>query len=320
MELRHLRYFVAVAEEGHITRAAARLGLQQPPLSQQIRALEAELGVTLLHRLPRGVALTEAGRVFLAEARAVLASAERAATRAVEAAAGQTGELILGITTSAILQPMMARILGAYVRRYPAVSLAIQEGNAADLTEMLEAGAVHGAMLRAVVARPLGITFVELDEEPMVLALPSGHPLAEGAGAVKLAELALERFILVRRRAAPGMYADLILACRAAGFEPKVAAEVGRMLTNLTLVAAGVGVSLVPASMQEIRLAGVRYRRINSPTPLRAPLTLATRTDEQRPTVENFRRIAQAAGRTAQRTQASNAPLPVSRRARGRSG
>jgi len=291
MELRHLRYFIAVAEEGHITRAAALLGIQQPPLSQQIRALEAELGVSLFDRLPRGVSLTEAGTVFLEEARAVLAGAERAASRAVLAAAGQTGEIILGLTTSAILHPLIPQILSAYVQNYPAVSIKIQEGNAADLTDMLSASSVQAVFLRAVVARPLGIAFTEIAEEPMLIALPQNHALARGTKPVPIAALAQERFILVRRHAAPGMYGDLLEACREAGFEPQVVAEVGRMLTNINLVAAGVGISLVPASMREIRLGGVRYRPVVSPTPLRAPLTLAVRTDENRPTVANLQRI-----------------------------
>lgn len=275
-----------------MTRAAARLGIQQPPLSQQIQALERELGVALFTRLPRGMAMTAAGVAFLEEARVVLAGAERAASRAALAASGQQGELLLGLTTSAILHPLVARILRSYVMAFPRVALQLREGNAADLTEMLVAGAVHAVVLRAAVSRPIGIAFQELAEEPMLLALPDNHRLARGRGAVALSLLAAERFILVRRHAAPGMYGDLIEACRAAGFEPHVVAEVGRMLTNINLVAAGVGISLVPGSMQEIRLGGVRYRRVISPTPLRAPLTLAVRGGETRPTVVNLQTVA----------------------------
>lgn len=288
MELRHLRYFVAVAEEGHVTRAAARLGIQQPPLSQQIRALESELGTPLFIRRPRGVALTEAGAVFLPEARSILARATHAAARAALAASGQIGELTIGLTTSASLHRLVPDILGRYTRLYPDVSLAIHEGNAADLTEMLSAGTVEAVFLRAVVARPVGIAFRQLAEEPMLLALPGSHHLAKGRTPIPISRLASERFILVRRHAAPGMYADLIAACRTAGFQPVVAAEVGRMLTNLNMVAAGIGISVVPASMQEIRLGGVCFRQIDSPLPLRAPVTLAIRQGEERATVRNF--------------------------------
>jgi DNA-binding transcriptional LysR family regulator len=293
MELRHLRYFLAVAEEGHVTRAAQRLGLQQPPLSQQIRALEAELGVELFTRLPRGVALTAAGTAFLAEARAVLDGADRAAARAVLAARGQHGEIGIGLTTSAILHPAVAKIMGQYVRSYPEVALRLQEGNAAEVTEALAAGTLDAAFLRAVVTRPAGIAFTELLDEELLVAVSARHRLARRKPAtVRLAELAKERFILVRRRAAPGIYADVVDACRAAGFEPNVATEVGRMLTNINLVAAGVGVSLVPASMREIQLAGVRYLHLADPRGLRAPLTLAARQDASLPTVRNLLRIA----------------------------
>ncbi len=238
------------------------------------------------------MALTEAGTVFLQEARSILARAAHAAARAALAAAGKIGELTIGLTTSASLHRLVPDILGCYTRRYPEVSLTIHEGNAADLTEMLSAGSIEVVFLRAVVARPAGIAFRLLADEPMLLALPGSHSLARGRGAVPVARLAAERFILVRRHAAPGLYADLLACCRAAGFQPVVAAEVGRMLTNLNMVAAGIGISVVPASMREIRLGGVCYRAIDSSVPLRAPVTLATREGEERATVGNFVEVA----------------------------
>jgi len=295
VELRHLRYFIAVAEEGHVTRAAARLGLQQPPLSQQLRALETELGVALFTRLPRGMQMTPAGRAFLLEARAVLSAAERAAAQAVMAARGQSGEIVVGLTTSAILHPLLPAIMGAYRRAYPDVLLRPHEGNAADLTDALSGGSVHAAFVRAVVARPVGVTFIKLLEEELLVALPAGHRLAaRGDAPVALRELAGEGFILVRRQSAPGMYADVVEACRTAGFEPRVVAEVGRMLTNISLVASGAGISIVPASMRGIELGGVSYRRIADPHRPLAPLTLAMRSDETRPTVANLLAISRA--------------------------
>lgn len=309
MELRHLRYFIAVAEEGHITRAATRLGLQQPPLSQQIRALEAELGVALFTRLPRGMRMTPAGQAFLGEARTMLNAAQRAAAQAVMAARGQSGEIVIGLTTSAILHPLLPAIMGAYRRAYPNVLLRPHEGNAADLTDALAGGSIHAAFVRAVVARPVGVTFVKLLEEELLVALPAGHHLAKrGEAAVALRELADDRFILVRRQSAPGMYADVVEACRAAGFEPRIVTEVGRMLTNISLVAAGVGISLVPASMRGINLGGVCYRRIADAGRPMAPLTLALRADEARPTVANLLAISRAQVRLMDKPNAMRAP------------
>ena len=291
MELRHLRYFVAVAEELHITRASERLGIQQPPLSQQIRALESELGVALFLRVPRGVVLTAAGEVFLEEARTVLEGAARGALRARLAARGQRGRLVVGITTSATLHPVVPRILGEYSRQHPAVALDVREANAADLTEALGRGDLHAAFLRAVVARPTGIAFAELLREPLLVVLPEGHRLAPAGRcrkAVGLGDLAAERFILVRRPAAPGIYAGVLSACRDAGFEPDVAAEVGRMLTAINLVAAGVGISLVPGSMRSIRLGGVCYVPLRAPAGLDAPLTLAHRAGDDRAVVTDL--------------------------------
>jgi DNA-binding transcriptional LysR family regulator len=308
MELRHLRYFTAVAEEAHITRAAERLGIQQPPLSQQIRALEDELGVALFKRGPRGVSLTAAGEVFLRETRAVLAGAARAAQKAQLAAEGREGEIAIGLTTSATLHPLVPAIVGAFGRQYPEVALEVHEGNAADLTEALARGTLQACFLRAVVDRPPGIVFLELLEEEVLLALPEGHRLLAGPAAqrgretpVRLSDLAEERFILVRRHAAPGLYANLIDACRRAGFEPRVVAEVGRMLTNINLVAAGVGISIVPASMRGIRVGGIHYRRLAARPRLTAPLTLAYRADDERPTLANLleaaRRLSGESGR-----------------------
>lgn len=180
MELRHLRYFLAVAEEGHMTRAAARLGLQQPPLSQQIRDLEKELGTELFVRLPRGVQLTSAGEEFLMETRAVLNRIEQAKLQVQAAALGQRGRISIGLTTSASLHPGTARLLRAFVETHPQVSLSLHADNAAGLTEALLREEVQVAIIRAVVGRPSELNFEQLATEGMVIALPAKHPLARG--------------------------------------------------------------------------------------------------------------------------------------------
>lgn len=287
-----MRYFIAVAEEEHFTRAAERLQMQQPPLSQQIRALEEELGFPLFRRHPRGAALTPGGVVFLAEARAILASVDEAAARAARAASGAEGHLSVGFTSSAAAHAMIPLIVRAYRAAWPGVRLDCREANAAELTEELAAGTLHAAFLRLPVSRPEGIVFQSLLEEEMLLVLPTGHAAiahhkGRGLPRVALRELRDEQFVLVRRSGAPGMYADLVAACEKAGFTPKIAVEVDRMLTNISLVAAGAGVSAVPASMRGFHQGSVVYCRI-ADGGLSAPLTLACKEADQAPTLINF--------------------------------
>ncbi|MGE4406362.1 LysR substrate-binding domain-containing protein [Pseudomonas sp.] len=294
MELRHLRYFVMVAEEKHFTRAAARLHMQQPPLSQQIRALEAELGFELFIRHPKGVDLTTGGAVFLEEAKAILARVQDASRRAARAATGVEGTLAIGFTSSAAAHPLIPRIIRAFRERYPAVAISLEEGNASRLSERASAGGLEVGILRAPVSRPTGIEFHRLLLEELLLVLPIGHPaLANHPEAIELQAVRDEPFILVRRPGAPGMYANLLHACQAAGFEPRVAFEVERMLTNVSLVAAGEGVSVVPASMRDIHRESVAYRRILGARPrLVAPLTLICRGFNQSPALQNFIELA----------------------------
>lgn len=306
MELRHLRYFVMVAEERHFTRAAARLNMQQPPLSQQIRALEAELGFDLFKRHPKGVDLTAGGQVFLQEAQDILARVKEGSLKASRAAHGIEGQLTVGFTSSAATHPLIPRIIRAYRERFPGVSVLLKEGSAQQLTEETVDGSVDVGILRAPVGRHQSIEFHRLLNEEMLLTLPVGHPLlarhGEGdeAPVIPLTDLADERFILVRRPGAPGMYANLITACQRAGFEPNIAFEVERMLTNVSLVAAGEGISIVPASMRDVHKESVVYCRIGHSRPrLHAPVTLVCRSFNQLPPLVNFIELSrQLSGRS----------------------
>lgn len=298
MELRHLRYFVVVAEEGHFTRAAERLGMQQPPLSQQIRALEQELGFELFRRHPKGATLTAGGEAFLLEARAILDNVDAAVVRAARASSGTVGRLSVGLTSSAAAHRFIPQVMRAYRSAWPQVELEFREGNAAELTDALVQNQLDVAFLRRPVSQPEGLRFESLLEEELLLVLPVGHPAlprkpGRGLPAVPLSALRDERFILVRRSGAPGMYANLVEACVQAGFVPNVAIEVERMLTNISLVAAGAGVSAVPASMQGFHAGNVVYCSIkDAPPALSAPLTLAWREEGQRPTLRHFIELA----------------------------
>jgi DNA-binding transcriptional LysR family regulator len=281
VELRHLRYFVAVAEEGHVTRAAERLGIQQPPLSQQIRTLETELEVQLFHRKPRGMELTQAGEALLAEARVILDRVEHAAAAARRTARGEAGRIGLGFTSSASFHPMVPRVIRAFREAHPLVALSLEEGGTAELVEALSAEKIDAAFVRSPIGPVSGVAVHSVLEEEMVAALPAGHRLAVKATASRLplAELAAETFILYRRPLGPGLYD---------GYSPQIGQEAPRMLSTLSLVAAGLGVTLIPASMQRLRVNGVAYRRLDGDAGLIAPLNLAYRRGESAASARRF--------------------------------
>ncbi|WP_437373596.1 LysR family transcriptional regulator [Inquilinus limosus] len=280
IELRHLRYFVAVAEEGHVTRAAERLGMQQPPLSQQIKALEQELGVTLLRRLPRGVQPTESGLVLLAEARAILAQLDRALETVRRTGRGEQGRIAVGFTSSAAFHPFVSAAIRGFREAAPQVEMAMEESSTGELVEALRLGRLDAAFIRSPVGDAAGLVVEPLLEEPMVAAVPTGHPLATESDPIPLSALAEEAFVLYRRPSGPGLYDSIIAACRAAGFSPRMAQEAPRLVSTLSLVEAGLGVSIVPASMSRLDTGGVAYLPLADRPPLAAPLHLARRDAE----------------------------------------
>lgn len=279
IELRHLRYFIAVAEAGHVTRAAAQLGIQQPPLSQQIQALEQMVGAQLLHRLPRGVELTAAGRAFLTEARAVLAQVDHAVEAAQRAARGEQGELAVGFTSSAAFHPFIPAVVRAFRQQSPDVDLVLEESSTGELIGALHTGHLDVAFIRVPSGNTAGLTIEALLNEPMLAALPAQHRLMRGGRrkTIALADLADETFILYRRPTGPGLYDAIIAACRAAGFSPHIGQEAPRMLSTLSLVAAGLGISIVPESLRRLNTEGIAYLSLSKTSNLVAPLHLAWR-------------------------------------------
>lgn len=289
MELRHLRYFVAVAEHGHVTRAAESLGIQQPPLSQQIKALEEELGVQLLRRKPRGVELTDAGSALLERARVVLAEVDRAFASTRRTARGEQGRVVVGFTSSAPFHPFVPRVIRMFREASPLVSLELEESGSSELVHGLHNETVDAAFIRSPVADVVDLLVTPLIEERMVIALPTGHPLTNNLSEpLKLSELANHTFILYKRPGAPGLYDSIITACRGAGFSPRVGQEAPRIVSTLNLVAAGLGVSVVPESLRSLQMEGVVYRTLAAGTQLTAPLILACRRGENSATVQRF--------------------------------
>jgi len=206
-----------------VTRAAARLGIQQPPLSQQIRALETELELQLFRRKPRGVELTPAGEAFLAEARIVLERAEHAVLAARRAARGEAGRLGLGFTSSASFHPLVPRVIRDFRETSPLVALSLEEAGTAELVEGLRAERIDAAFVRSPIGPAADLTVHSLLEEEMVAALPSGHRLAAGTKSrLPLSALEGETFILYRRPLGPGLYDAIIAACQRAGYSPRI--------------------------------------------------------------------------------------------------
>jgi DNA-binding transcriptional LysR family regulator len=287
IELRHLRYFIAVADELHFSRAAERLGMSQPPLSQQIRDLESLLGLRLLRRTNRRVELTDAGRVYLDAARDIVARVDAAADQARRAERGEIGELHVAFTRSTPLIERFPRAIRAFRDAYPAVRLVLVERNTLQQVACLLDGSQHVGLLRGG-ALPATLVSHKLVDDPLVAVLRADHPLATRKRArLRMDELADERFVVFSRAAGTGVHDQLLSMCRNAGFVPRIAQEAGESSTMIGLVAAGLGVAVLPDSLRHVRVDGVAYVAIDSPDAASA-LHVTHRRDDASPLVKAF--------------------------------
>lgn len=265
MELRHLRYFVAVAEERHFGRAAERLRMAQPPLSQQIQALEAELGTRLFDRNRRKVELTAAGAALLPEARDILARAGDLGRLARAAADGEAGLLDIAFTGSVPFTEIMPRILRAFRHRHPDVRVSLREMSTGSQIEAVAEGRLDIGFARPADSNlPPGVEARRILREPLVLALPSDHPLA-GRSELAMAEVAGEGLVMNPRHIGTGLYDKISQLCLAAGFAPRIAVEAHQMSTMIRLVGAGLGLAVVPQTMCRVGFDGIAYAAILDP-------------------------------------------------------
>ena len=289
MDLRHLRYFLSVAEELHFGRAAIRLGISQPPLSQQIRLLEDELGVRLFDRTSRRVRLTEAGRLFEPEARQTFAQAERAAQIARLAHRGEIGHLALGFTTSGPFVPRIASALYRFRQSHPDVELMLQELGRDEQIESVRTQHLDIGIIRdfAPPVLPPGMESQCLLTEDMVLTLRSDHRLALGANDPSIADLEGEPLVLYGAPSGIGFNEHLYALCKDAGFVPKVAHEALSLSTLLGLVAAGFGPTIIARSMARLHVDNVVHRAFD--VPVTSSLWLI-HNQELSPTGEAFKR------------------------------
>ena len=284
MELRHLIYFVAVAEELSFTRAALRLHVSQPPLSHQIRLLEEELELTLLIRNKRSVELTDAGKVFLEEARATLLHANRAKEMARRAASGYSGTLRIGFVPTADVV-VIPKVYPVYSKAFPGVRLELFSMN--DLQQ--RAALLEGNISVGFTTKPTvdpSATYETFLEEELMVALPSGHPLAREES-IDLADLVHEPYIIVDRRVAATMHDHIIFLCQKAGFSPNVVQQVDHVQFMLSLIASNVGLSLLPKRVTMLPRQGVAFRTLTAPAP-RVALGLVYQRENRPAIVDGF--------------------------------
>ncbi|ENU3976095.1 LysR substrate-binding domain-containing protein [Escherichia coli] len=273
IELRHLRYFVAVAEELHFGRAAARLNISQPPLSQQIQALEQQIGARLLARTNRSVLLTAAGKQFLADSRQILSMVDDAAARAERLHQGEAGELRIGFTSSAPFIRAVSDTLSLFRRDYPDVHLQTREMNTREQIAPL----IEGTLEHAVIVH-----------EPLMAMIPHDHPLANNPN-VTLAELAKEPFVFFDPHVGTGLYDDILGLMRRYHLTPVITQEVGEAMTIIGLVSAGLGVSILPASFKRVQLNEMRWVPIAEEDAVSEMWLVWPKHHEQSPAARNFR-------------------------------
>ncbi|MFF4589077.1 LysR family transcriptional regulator [Streptomyces sp. NPDC001388] len=283
--LAQLHAFAVLAEELHFGRAASRLGIAQPPLSQQIRRLEDRVGHALFDRSPAGVTLTPAGRELLPAARRTLTGLSDGLAAARAAGDGRTGRLRVGFAASLALT-VLPDLLRTHRDRLPGVHLDLREMTTAPQLTALRDGGIDVGLLREPPSHDPGLSFRTLLTEPFVAVLPAAHPLAART-TVPLAALADAPFVLLPREAGPGLHDRITALCATAGFTPRVAQEAVEWLTVCALVESGLGVSLAPAGIRRIALEGIAHRPLE-PSTARTAVAVAWRTDDGNPLVSGL--------------------------------
>ncbi|HCT1753463.1 TPA: LysR family transcriptional regulator [Acinetobacter baumannii] len=289
LDLYKLHAFVVVVEERNITHAANRLFIQQPPLTRLLKKLEQELGTQLLIRQPRGIEPTEAGLALFKEAQLLLEHARHIPKLVQDVSQGKTGQLNIGFTSSAGLHPLISLVLRSYREIYPAVQTKLEEAGSQKQLDWLISEKLDIAFLRAPISRDIGLKHLHILNEPMVVALPIGHPLTQKKK-ISLSNLSEENFVLYRRSSGQGLYDNILYSC---GFSPRIIQEAPRPTATLNLVAAGIGISIVPASMHNFWDHEIVYREFDDSIKLNAPIYLITRENENSAKVSNFIELMQ---------------------------
>ena len=293
MELRHLRYFIAVAEERNFSRAAQKLNIAQPPLSQQIKALEDELKVQLIDRTKRPLQLTLAGQTFLESVRTLIVQLEQAKKLTQRVHRGEWGRLSIGFTSS-VANSVLPDIQRAFTQRFEQVKLVWRE-----MTTDLQIQGLRDRMIDVAFFHPSSgsindnnLNVLTLFEEPLIIILPENHPL-NSLPEIPLQALAQEEFVLPSSQLVSGLSEQIYLLCHQAGFVPKVTQEATLMLTILGLVAGEVGVALLPENARNLQRKGVIYKTIQGQTAT-VEMSVVWRSDDSSPILNNFLEVTKA--------------------------
>ena len=288
MELRHIRYFLVAAEEKNLTKAAARLGISQPPLSMQIRDLENEIGAALFHRNAHGIQLTEVGQAFLQAVQPLQQRADEAIQIARQVANGEQGQLNLGFTGTAALNPLIPATIREFQKSYAKVNIKIEEANSAALIQKLLNEQLDIAFIRSSNPQPDALKIQNIVDEPLIAVVPHHHPAAQQQDDLALLDLKDDPFIMIPESfSGMGLYDAIVQACLQAGFEPKIGQRAPQIASILSLISANLGVSLVPESAIQVQLAGIQHRRLKAPVPY-VGLALAYRKDNPSQLAINF--------------------------------
>jgi len=292
MELRHIQSFCAVAEEKHVTRAAERLHIAQPALTQQLRLLEKELGLALVQRSGRGIALTEAGEFFHKEAALILQHLSRACEQTREVAHGETSHLRVGVTEAVAYSSTLAKVLSCFQEQWPAVRVTLSQNAASELGPALREHQIDVAFTCPIHTSHLNLISQRLAQDRMMLAVPALHPLA-GRKSVSLPDLKDKPLVLVAHDRLAGTFEEMLdAACERHGFAPRIVQTSPRLMLALNLAAAGAGFAFVPDYMSSVSVEGLRYVPIEDSSPLMLGIDFIARAEDNSLLVTGLREIA----------------------------
>ena len=272
IEIHKLNAFVIVVEESNISRAAVRLNMQQPPLTRMIKSLEDELNTTLLKRLPRGVEVTEAGKALYQEAVTILAHAQAIPKRVQNIAQGLEGQMNIGFTNSVGLHPFLTALLRNFRDEFSAVSIHLEEDGSNSLIDSILNEKNDIVFLRKPAPIGLGLTSLHVLDEPLIVALPNNHPLAIQQESIHLLDLEPYDFVLYRRLAGQDLFDNILASCYQAGFSPNIVQEAPRLTSSLNLIAAGIGLSIVPEAIRDFWNNQIVYKTLQADIPCIAPI------------------------------------------------